>query len=406
MNLMRLCSMTVVAAGLLAAACGGGGDGGGGSSTPPPTSGGGGAGGGSGGGGAGGGSSSGTVLIGQFKDSNVEGMDYRTPSRSGITNARGEYEHLAGEQVTFAVGSVELGSGPARSTFTPIDLGSDGGTDSVRTQNVARFLMMLDIDADPTNGVLISQAVRDMARNWQQVDFETVDLDGALVTIISDVASVDNRTPELPGAAAARAHLEATVYCTLSGIFQGNLSGSRTGPLTIVLRPTGQAYAIGVGAGVLLGPPRPAVDRERGFELTGTSDGATVRAVFTSEDAVSGTWSIGSESGQFSAARQFGRAGATWRFTGFWSYNPGFPDVTRQNAFDLDASGNITAWSQDTSTGRRADGQGRRSGDVLQVNWDTGASGTGTLDPDTLYVEGTWSGGQSGRFEADGCRLN
>lgn len=372
MNLMRLCSMTVVAAGLLAAACGGGGDGGGGSSTPPPTSGGGGAGGGSGGGGAGGGSSSGTVLIGQFKDSNVEGMDYRTPSRSGITNARGEYEHLAGEQVTFAVGSVELGSGPARSTFTPIDLGSDGGTDSVRTQNVARFLMMLDIDADPTNGVLISQAVRDMARNWQQVDFETVDLDGALVTIISDVASVDNRTPELPGAAAARAHLETTVYCTLSGIFQGNLSGSRTGPLTIVLRPTGQAYAIGVGAGVLLGPPRPAVDRERGFELTGTSDGATVRAVFT----------------------------------GFWSYNPGFPDVTRQNAFDLDASGNITAWSQDTSTGRRADGQGRRSGDVLQVNWDTGASGTGTLDPDTLYVEGTWSGGQSGRFEADGCRLN
>ena len=258
MDLIRSLAVLVATAGLLAGGCGGGG---GGSSNPPPVGGGGGSGGGSGGGGSGGGGSSGAVLVGQFKDSNVEGLDYRTPSRSGTTNALGQYEYLAGEQVTFAVGGVELGSGPARRMFTPIDLGSGGGTSSTRSQNVVRFLMMLDRDGDPSNGILISQAVRDMARNWQQVDFGTSDLGNALVTIISDVASVDDRTPALPDAATARAHLEDTLYCTLSGVFQGTLSGSRTGPVTVVLRPTGQAHAIGVGDGALLGPGRPVVGR-------------------------------------------------------------------------------------------------------------------------------------------------
>ena len=403
MDLIRSLAVLVATAGLLAGGCGGGG---GGSSNPPPVGGGGGSGGGSGGGGSGGGGSSGAVLVGQFKDSNVEGLDYRTPSRSGTTNALGQYEYLAGEQVTFAVGGVELGSGPARRMFTPIDLGSGGGTSSTRSQNVVRFLMMLDRDGDPANGILISQAVRDMARNWQQVDFGTSDLGNALVTIISDVASVDDRTPALPDAATARAHLEDTLYCTLSGVFQGTLSGSRTGPVTVVLRPTGQAHAIGVGDGALLGPGRPVVGRERGFDLTRAADGARIRAEFTSEESVSGTWSVGSDSGQFSATRRFGSADATWRFTGFWNYNPGPPDVERQNALDIDSAGDITAWSLDSSTGRTNSGQGRQSGYLLQVNWDSGATGSGTLDPATLRVEGTWSGGQSGRWEADGCRLN
>jgi hypothetical protein len=42
----------------------------------------------------------------------------------------------------------------------------------------------------------------------------------------------------------------------------------------------------------------------------------------------------------------------------------------------------------------------------LVVNWTSGAAGTCSLDPATLYVSGTWAGNNSGTFNARGCRLN
>ena len=66
-----------------------------------------------GGGGGGGESSSSTdnssVRTGSFIDSAVEGLRYSTPTRSGLTNALGEFKYLDGEQVTFQIGGTVLG---------------------------------------------------------------------------------------------------------------------------------------------------------------------------------------------------------------------------------------------------------------------------------------------------------
>ena len=52
---------------------------------------------------------SGTVLTGRFIDSPVKGLMYQTPTRSGLTNALGEFAYLEGESVTFYLGGTQLG---------------------------------------------------------------------------------------------------------------------------------------------------------------------------------------------------------------------------------------------------------------------------------------------------------
>lgn len=59
-----------------------------------------------GGGGGGGGStsSSSATSVGVFLDSPVAGINYRTESQSGQTDAQGRFNFVQGETVTFSVG--------------------------------------------------------------------------------------------------------------------------------------------------------------------------------------------------------------------------------------------------------------------------------------------------------------
>ncbi len=75
--------------------------------------------------------------------------------------------------------------------LTPLDLVANGATTDAGVQNRIRFLMMLDADGDPANGIAISDNVRARAAQWSQVDFATADLPAALATIIADAQSAD-----------------------------------------------------------------------------------------------------------------------------------------------------------------------------------------------------------------------
>ena len=117
--------------------------------------------------GCGGGGSSSTpapvqpiVLTGVFVDSPVAGLSYSTPSRSGVTNAAGEFQYEAGETVSFRLGNIELGSAPAAEMVTPIDLIGANSFDEARQLdrddrlvNMLLLLQSLDRDGNPDNGL-------------------------------------------------------------------------------------------------------------------------------------------------------------------------------------------------------------------------------------------------------------
>jgi hypothetical protein len=104
--------------------------------------------------GGGGGSSSTTESAskGLFLDAEVEGLTYTTTSGlTGTTDENGTYQYIPGEQISFSVGGVNIGTVDGAPKCTPFDF-------AAASTNIARFLQSLDADGDPTNGIDIVEA--------------------------------------------------------------------------------------------------------------------------------------------------------------------------------------------------------------------------------------------------------
>lgn len=127
------------------------------------------------------------LLTGKFIDSDVEGLNYSTPTRDGVTNAAGEFEYLEGEEVTFIVGNILLGSAIGNSIITPIEIAStsNASLESLEVKNISAFLQTLDSDKTPSNGISISQeAIAFLPEG--QIDFSSNIIE-ALGNFVSDV---------------------------------------------------------------------------------------------------------------------------------------------------------------------------------------------------------------------------
>lgn len=112
---------------------------------------------------------------GVFRDSPVQGLYFETPSTSGLTNERGEFQYLPGETVRFKVGGIEIGESTGASEITPFSLFDvqPPNTEEQITSaledsrailtldkalNIAMLLQNLDNDNDPSNGINLGNA--------------------------------------------------------------------------------------------------------------------------------------------------------------------------------------------------------------------------------------------------------
>ncbi len=120
-------------------------------------------------GGGGGGGGGAAARSGTFVDDPVAGVHFVSGAFSGETDAAGTFSYaFNGDFITFTVGDIEIGTGHVRPIMTPLDLVRDGDPTAVdetneHTANIGRFLQTVDDDGDPANGILITQAVHDMA---------------------------------------------------------------------------------------------------------------------------------------------------------------------------------------------------------------------------------------------------
>ncbi len=107
-----------------------------------------------------------TYSEGFFVDAVVEGINYDTGSVSGVTNSSGSFLYQPGENVEFSVGNIILGSTKAKSLITPGDLSESGST------NIASFLISIDNDAFPDNGIQVVDNVN-TAADQLSIQFNT-----------------------------------------------------------------------------------------------------------------------------------------------------------------------------------------------------------------------------------------
>lgn len=108
-----------------------------------------------GGGSSSSGTSTPTPLTGVFIDAPVANINYQTATQNGSTNANGEFNYLAGENVTFSIGSIVLPAAPAKARVSPMDLANTISPLDAQATNIARVLQALDSDSNPANGITI-----------------------------------------------------------------------------------------------------------------------------------------------------------------------------------------------------------------------------------------------------------
>ena len=365
-------------------------------------------------GGGGGGSSAPAMATGIFKDSNVNGVEYETSSgQSGFTDQNGQYTYVVGDTVTFFVGGIEIGTTTASGVVTPVDLVAGGSTSSPQVQNIVRFLMMLDSDGVPENGITISATIQTVADTWSQIDFSDSDLPSQVASIITDCQSADGGTHILPDASAAQAHLEGTMRCVYSGVFAGTFSGDDSGYFGIMIDPQdgtvrGAAYAPLYDATTeALGSGIVDYDQTMAF-ITGFVDaGATFSGQLTTSIVMSGTWNDPWEgdSGTFSGSRLGGVPGASHRYSGVALDE--FSTTVAVLSMDING-GNIAGVGFSIEENVQFDFSGTLSGTTISAVTVDGVIISGTLNPDDTF-SGTWSNpddGDSGTFEGCGCQLN
>lgn len=147
---------------------------------------------------------------GIFRDSEVAGLKYETETKSGITDANGKFEYLEGETVTFYVGDILIGSGPASEDMTPISIAAtpNATISSPEVKNIAAFLQTLDSDNDASNGISINQETV-AAISVNAIDF-TKPIEGILGEIVAEVNLANDTFLEVVYPEEATVHLAAT----------------------------------------------------------------------------------------------------------------------------------------------------------------------------------------------------
>jgi len=136
--------------------------------------------------------------------------------------------------------------------MTPLDLvpGAISEVDDTVT-NIARFVQTIDDDDDPTNGITVTEAVRNSAAG-KSIDFTqngtTFGADPNVLSVVSDLTSQTQAgTRPLISTQSAQDHLRSTLIGTYDGVYTGTYA------LDQAPKPTVGTWRITVALGGVAG---------------------------------------------------------------------------------------------------------------------------------------------------------
>ena len=352
------------------------------------------------------------TAVGQFKDANVAGLSYVSGGERGVTDSQGRFTYEIGETVTFSVGNVALGETEGKSLITPVDLIEQGSSRSKPVVNIARLLISLDQDAEPSNGIAISQDVQMRAEDWT-LEINSNNFDQELESIRPGLEEEYENFSDFPEETSARDHLEATFRCSYAGAYIGTYDGVDEGDFGILVSAadghvSGLAYStVHDETYELVGETPISYDQMVAFTSGSTSAGTEFNGRFTSVREVEGTWGLGSTiGGNFSGQRIGGGQYSVYRATGAWRSDSS--DDFGVFTFDVNGSGTVTGFGYNVPEDIREDLSGTLSGTTLSATTSSGIQITGTLNRETGDLVGRFndSEGFSGTVQGNGCRLN
>lgn len=361
-----------------------------------------------------------TILDGVFKDSNVSGLSFVSGRQKGITDKNGKFTYEEGKPVVFSVGGVELGSGIGKSVMTPLNLVKNASLNSEEVINISRFLMMLDKDNTPSNGIEISAKVQEKAKTWEAVDFKSASFPSEAVrTMITNASVEDLITHSLPTAEVATTHLRTTLLCANAGAYVGEYVGSETGKIVLMVDPTtgkvtGSSYNPDDQTSVEIKSTTP-INYSSDLKFVSLEDSAKrYYGEPVSADKIEGIWVDSNNStikGTFSANRIGGDSKAVYRYTSvFTGDEKGVYtlDVDNKNTikgvfFNVAKTEKLALEGEITKNTK-----GEKLFTATTVSKEDDTEINGKIN-DSLVIEGLWSNLKAlsnGDISGAGCRLN
>jgi len=222
------------------------------------------------------------LQTGTFIDSPVEGLKYETPSFSGFTDKNGQFLFRDGENVSFYIGGVFLGTAESNQTITPIDLTRS----TIKNRhnmiiNICRLIQSIDDDGIIEDGIKISDNVTSKLNEFNsQVDFtlesdafsNEVSVKEIFGILNSDEHSSPNRHYQLISNDQAKNHFIETLEQRNLTELIGLISTPEANPTLNLLGvwPSGHSDAI-------------ATDGERALAFIGIGAGIAVLDIHDSE---------------------------------------------------------------------------------------------------------------------------
>ena len=92
--------------------------------------------------------------IGVLTDGVIIGANYTINGVTKQTNERGEFEYQEGDEITFKIGDIEIGTVQGAERITPLELATDADAQT----NLMVFLQSLDTDKNHDNGISLPKS--------------------------------------------------------------------------------------------------------------------------------------------------------------------------------------------------------------------------------------------------------
>lgn len=114
------------------------------------------------------------VMVGTFVDSPVSGLNYQgTDTPAGVTDEEGRFNYRSGENISFSIGDLSLGSAQGAAVLTPLSV-TEGAASAQDPEVINKLILLqtLDADGDSNNGIQLTEAIRtEVAFNENAINF-------------------------------------------------------------------------------------------------------------------------------------------------------------------------------------------------------------------------------------------
>ena len=280
---------------------------------------------------------------GVLTDAPVEGVAYTTSSGvTGTTNPLGQYTFNAGDTVSFKLGALALGTVPAATIVTPLELAAGNGD---KLQNLLVLLQSLDDDGVVSAGIKITPAAAAAVGSNIDLAQAAAGFASSANTSLLSAMRAGGINRSIPSASQATAHfLEQSKRLFSSEVWVGFYESDA---VMLVQRfgPGGEFIFGDLDPGPSGGGGQTGL--EYGTALATSVDGRGFQLATTIEIDTNGTWGL---STQTACTRVSVAGGKLSYLDGSAPGNCVTDEVTAMSKADNDPNGIVGVWALGSAT--------------------------------------------------------